>query len=485
MNVKDLTEAKNITLRKASGTKGGEYHSPCPGCGGEDRFHVWPAQNNGSGSWWCRGCDKGGDNIAFLREFDGMSFKEAAQAVGRTLTGRAYKRPTFAERVKRSVQAGGNDWHPDPTPSRDCQNAEIWVQHVQKLVTSGHELLMNTPEYLRQLEERGLCVDACRRYMLGLVPVSDGKTATFRYRESWGLEKIVKKDGKPKMLWIPRGILIPFYKDGVVHRVKIRRPNEDLRPDFDLKYYALPGSGKAMMHLPGNPKYFVVVEAELDGLMIYHKASDLISALPLGSASVRPDAETHKALSQAEKILVALDADKAGADAWRFWQANYRQAVRWPVPSAKDPGDAVKAGVDIRAWIMAGLPPSARYSRQMSRQESAPVPPREEPPPITESDFVGESIAPPPVTEPEIAGGSIAPPPSEPEDNIDRLFGILKRYPVKIEFSESRTRIIPYRRLGDATMKQISNLIFFDADVSGYLAGHPADVISRSNFYAN
>ena len=32
---------------KASGAKGGEYHSPCPLCGGDDRFMVFPDQEGG------------------------------------------------------------------------------------------------------------------------------------------------------------------------------------------------------------------------------------------------------------------------------------------------------------------------------------------------------------------------------------------------------------------------------------------------------
>ena len=34
-------------VRKASGSKGGEWHSPCPLCGGEDRFSVFPEQEGG------------------------------------------------------------------------------------------------------------------------------------------------------------------------------------------------------------------------------------------------------------------------------------------------------------------------------------------------------------------------------------------------------------------------------------------------------
>ena len=61
MNILDLYGASGAgELRKASTTKGGEWHGPCPGCGGDDRFHVWPEQKDG-GTYWCRGCNKAGD----------------------------------------------------------------------------------------------------------------------------------------------------------------------------------------------------------------------------------------------------------------------------------------------------------------------------------------------------------------------------------------------------------------------------------------
>ena len=42
-------------------------------------------------------------------------------------------------------------------------------------------------------------------------------------------------------------------------------------------------------------------------------------------------------------ILVALDfgdGDLAGAKGWPWWQGQFSQARRWPVPAGKDPGEA-------------------------------------------------------------------------------------------------------------------------------------------------
>ena len=74
-------------LRRISAAKGGEWCSPCPVCGGDDRFRIWPSQDGGevaqkagvSGTWWCRQCDKGGDVISLLMFADGLEFRAACK----------------------------------------------------------------------------------------------------------------------------------------------------------------------------------------------------------------------------------------------------------------------------------------------------------------------------------------------------------------------------------------------------------------------
>ena len=68
-------------LKLATRSQGGVWRGPCPKCGGEDRFHVWETE----GRYWCRGCGKTGDEIQYLRDFRGLSYREAARRVGKSL----------------------------------------------------------------------------------------------------------------------------------------------------------------------------------------------------------------------------------------------------------------------------------------------------------------------------------------------------------------------------------------------------------------
>ena len=57
------------------------------------------------------------------------------------------------------------------------------------------------------------------------------------------------------------------------------------------------------------------------------------------------------------QFLIAIDYDDhPGAWAAAWWAENFSQAEIWPPPRGKDPGEAYQKGVNIRDWIIAGLP---------------------------------------------------------------------------------------------------------------------------------
>jgi len=353
MNVLDLLIKFGIEPVKASSSKGGEWWSPCPGCGGDDRFHVWPAQNNGGGSYWCRRCDKGGDAIQFLMDFENKTFPEACTALGREIpSSESFRRPF--QRPKTAKTAWKPTEYKAPT--------ELWRKKAGAFIDKCHSDLLIKPEKLAWLAGRGLDIEAVKAFKLGV-----NLDNYFRSRESWGLETILKADKKPKKLWIPRGIVIPYLVNGIGSniplRIRIRRPKADLKTEKGRKYYIVPGSGMDTMLIRLHANLFVILEAELDAMATAAACPDDIGALAVGSSSTKPDMAAAAILKHADRILVALDFDEAGAKAWQWWQQQYPQAERWPVPDGKDPGDAIKAGVDLYAWVYAGLPPSMTVGR--------------------------------------------------------------------------------------------------------------------------
>lgn len=331
------------SLKHTSGASGGEWAGPCPWCGGEDRFRVWPDHPSGAvaGRWMCRGCQRQGDGIQFLRELEGLSYVEACKRLGTTpkSTGTPHTRKPAA-------------WEPKPS----ILPGDAWTSAAGRFVERCAAALAVGGPGLEYAAGRGLTAKTCASLKLAW-----NDRDRYEDRAAWGLtEEINEKTGRPRRVWLPSGLVIPSRKDGEVVAVKIRRSGwtpEDSLP----KYCAVTGSAKSPMVLGlGQGKPVVVVESELDAILVAQEARDVVAAIAMRTAKAKPDAEAHTLLLATPLILVATDADDAGATAWPWWREHYPKARRWPVPAGKDVGDCAATPGLIRAWILAGLPEPER-----------------------------------------------------------------------------------------------------------------------------
>lgn len=341
----ELVRRHGIESKRVAVTHGGEYAGPCPGCGGEDRFRIWPEENEGDGSYWCRQCGKGGDCIQFLRDFDGLSFHEACAKLGKEIPDSwDLKRPRKA----------GERWE-----ARQHESPEVlWRDRAYRFTAWAYGMLIENREQMASLSSRGIREESVTAFGLGWNPGKDGKDL-YRDRGAWGLSKIVKEDGRKRPLWLPVGLVIPYFVGHEIQRLRIRRPKP---VHFGPPYYVVPGSSGATMIIPPDRERqgrdaYVIVESELDGILVSQEAGDLAGAVALGSSSSKPDDRATKVLKAAAWVLNAIDFDRAGAQARHWWDERLPDSRRWPVPKGKDPGEAYQGGVDIRSWIRAGLPP--------------------------------------------------------------------------------------------------------------------------------
>lgn len=367
----DLVMARHLTPppRRVAGTHGGEWHSPCPVCGGKDRFHFWPERlSTGSctvpGVWGCRQCDMSGDAIAFLMHADGLSFKDACKRLGQDITPDAYKparlpRPAAAKEKLEVTQAR--------------EPGEVWQEAAARLVKKAHESIQSAPGPLKWLAARGLDETAVRRFRLGYLPGERGQAWYTRSRKGWGLPEEEINGKLEKTFRYPRGLLIPqFDDDGRVAALRIRRTKEDIAAFPNVaKYLAVKGSPvRPFIVLPDFPleaSGMVVVESHLDAMLIAElarRSGIACGAIALVSNTARPDEETDRVCRAACRLLLCLDIDPAGSGGQKAtdkavtkWLATYPRAMDWPVPQGKDPGEAFALGVDIPLWLMAGLPP--------------------------------------------------------------------------------------------------------------------------------
>ncbi len=466
-NVLELLEKTGIEAKKMASTHGGEYHSACPGCGGENRFHVWPEQNEGNGSFWCRNCKAAGDSISFVMTFEGLSFPAACARLGRELE--TAPRSGVVRIPSKKNPRGRSYKAPAPRPDPGV----LWRKKAEDLVSWSHDCLMKAPDRLSWLEDRGILADTVEKYRLGWNPGKDGKDL-FRPRESWGLATELK-EGRKKKLWLPIGLVIPMIDRGRVRRIRIRRPEGDPR------YYVLPGSQMGLMITRRDARAYMVVEAELDAMLVDQCAGDWLGVVGLGSASAKPDAELFGILRKARVVLVSTDRDKAGENAVKWWADHIKHSKRWPVGAGKDPGEAYQAGRDIRIWAVAGLPIGWIFGRSFvdSKKREAQDPilePSEDP--GTGSD--DESSPDPPAFVRDARESSS---PKRPA-SVEELVGLLKQYPVEIRITNRRTQIRDNKKWAarnPEASKRISELVFFDEDVGKFLAGHDDIAITGRN----
>jgi DNA primase len=335
MTILDLLITEGFQPKKIASTNGGEYTGACPFCGGEDRFRIWP-EAKGGGQYWCRKCGKRGDAIQFLRDRDGLSYRDACMKLGvapamnhSAKVSRMKKKATLKEKREPS----GDKWR---------HQAGLYIETFQEWLWKEEQ--KDARDFLHS---KGISDESIKSAGLGWNIVD-----RYLSREEWGIPAEMKPDGKPKKLWIPKGLVIPCYENQRIIRLRVRCA------DKRSKYVLIPGSDMRPMVWNVEKKAVVIVESELDGLLLHQEVGDLVGVVALGSAQAKPDQETHDLLQNADLILVALDSDDAGAKAaWTFWPETYGCKVkRWPCIRGKDPSEAWANGLDIRAWVMAGLP---------------------------------------------------------------------------------------------------------------------------------
>jgi DNA primase len=327
----ELAMQVGLNPKKVSSTKGGEYHSSCPGCGGKDRFRIQTA----IGRYVCRQCECKGDAIQFCRDFLQMSFHEACQRVG----GGNVEFPHISRPV----------WHP-PAVRPLCAS---WIEKAGEFVETSHQrLLIDSMQMKKMQEERGLKEETIRTYRVGWNPVNQ-----FPRLSEWGLEE-TKKSQK---MCLPKGIVIPSFdflanEARTPNKIKIRRADW-YEGDKYQKYHEVSGGSRAFSFygLRTN-QTALIVEAELDAMLLVQGIGDFCTCIALGGASKEPDMATAEWLKARKLILYSLDCDETGRKRYDYWRSNFPNLRAWPADSNKSPADSfVKDGINLKEWFFAGI----------------------------------------------------------------------------------------------------------------------------------
>lgn len=351
-----LTLYQNLSSPGEIKNKGnGEYCGPCPSCGGRDRFLLWPEHKSGApgGRFLCRGCGAHGDAIEFLRLFQNLNYREACEALRLEPC-----RPVFHAPGKSPAK----EWAPEP----ERLPSAVWMEQAARLVATCGAGIGAGPG-LETLRGRGLAVETARALGIGWNPAD-----RYDRRVDWGLDDEVNpKTGRPRKVWLPKGLVLPIRRKTGIAALLIRRAEWKAEDDLP-KYWQVKGSGDGCFCIgkPGLP--VVLVESFLDAALVWQEGRDLVAACALTGATKKPDAGTTAFLREAPLILWSLDFDEAGTKAWAWWREQFTVKA-WPCAAGKDPGEMRKAGTPIRPWLEAALraPVPCRETHEKAPQDAA------------------------------------------------------------------------------------------------------------------
>jgi hypothetical protein len=302
-------------LRKVAATGGGEYAGPCCFCGGRDRLRVQPAH----GRWWCRRCspdERWEDAFWFVMKRDGCSFSEACARLaegtplGFTMMDAKPRPPTPA---LPTITLPSERWQAAAAHVVAEAEAALWGPG------GGHARAY--------LTERGITADTARAWRLGYI-APDRTIAGLR---------------------VEAGLIIPWFHEGTLCQVKVRRK----RAKAGQRYTAVAG-GRPLIygaHTLAGHDLAVLCEGELDAVLAHQEVGDLVGVFTLGSASANLPAQAIAHLLSLRRILLAYDADQAGERGATKLAPLSRRLVRITPPVGKDITAFWQAGGNVRGWL--------------------------------------------------------------------------------------------------------------------------------------
>jgi hypothetical protein len=329
-----LEAVQEVTsLTRKSSSNGGEWSGSCPFCSaGTDRFLVWPSPSTGQPRYWCRVCNRSGDEIQFYRDYYTMSFREACDRAGQS--------PLLTAESER-----------EPAPPTTVElPAPEWTRALSRYIAKAQTALRSDAGAagMSYLQGRGF-EDATIRGA-GLGYTANGVRTSAALSKTLGL-------ADDRKVWMPeRSIICPWFLDGQIAKVNMRR----IEAHDGRKWVEIPGSANCLYGVdelkPGVP--VMIVESVLDALAVKQVARDLVSVVATGTTTGARRMRWLSLLALAPVVLVAFDNDPngAGEDASAWWIERLGPTIarRWR-PFWDDPAAMLSDPSALRAWVECGV----------------------------------------------------------------------------------------------------------------------------------
>lgn len=209
---------------------------------------------------------------------------------------------------------------------------------------------------LRYLHSLGLKDETLRKYRVGYNPKDE-----FGSLENWGLTTEFNRNGNPKRVWLPRGIVVPCYIENMLRSIKIRRYlTQEQKSNGERSDYSIKGSMPMLFGVENlrNARLAVLTDNEFDAMLLDQVASDLVGAASFGSTARKIGAAEWASwgcyLLPIARILVPYTHEEEKiiiTDSLPVYSRRTARAYLPNIPSVKTVTDLRKAREDPREWL--------------------------------------------------------------------------------------------------------------------------------------
>jgi DNA primase len=331
--------------------------------------------------YYCFGCEASGDVFSFIEEKEGLSFPEAVESV--------------AERYGVELEREAEDPRAEAARRRKARLYELLDRtsqfYVKYLWEGEKREAVKAREYLA---ERGLEEAALRRFGVGFAPnrwdavLLGGQSAGFKLEELFDAG-LLRRNKRGPYDYFRQRIMFPIRDQRgrvIGFGARAQRPDEKAKyvnsPEGDLyrKGHLLYGIDLARSAI-AKAKRAIVVEGYTDVIALHQAGVEEVVAI-MGTAITPEQLKTLSGLT--ETVVLALDADRAGADAMIRAQRvagdrgmDLRVAA---MPEDADPADMLAGGqIERFRELVAGAIdlPSFRVRTALGRAELGSVAGRE------------------------------------------------------------------------------------------------------------
>jgi DNA primase len=274
-------------------------------------FVVYPHNQ----SFYCFGCDVGGDVFRFVERIEHLSFSQALQRLSsNTLPSRPVS-------------------HVMPVSAETISNIELSDEHFTLLTAATevyHAAIFMQPRILEYLAKRRIDLDVIRRHRIGYATGND-LAKYFRFRD-WDPE-IANDLGLigPRGEYFRQRIVTPEVREGRAIYLVGRATQKYQR----AKYLGLPGAPKPLYGLETikRAKDVFVCEGPMDWLTLVKWGYPAVALL---GSHLKQDQISE--IADAERIFIVTDSDEPGRKSARQLAEIFSKRARIvpPLPNAKD-----------------------------------------------------------------------------------------------------------------------------------------------------